>query len=181
METTENIITKELKKEIGQILEVAREDFNRLEENKKERLLRLAREIEQTGYPKNMICEEICKGIAGEGVSERYIQMVLPEEYKRKKKEINVIVNQRSSSLVADNNHIEESDNDHKTNILANPYSGNIICKSKPDPLQESNAITRKKDDEIKKLREELELELEKQRDKRKEEVIPLRPSQTQH
>ena len=53
METTENIISKELKKQIGQILEVARQDFKRLEENKKERLLRLAREIEdgikQTG------------------------------------------------------------------------------------------------------------------------------------
>ena len=46
METTKNIISKELKKQIGQILEVARQDFKRLEENKKERLLRLAREIE---------------------------------------------------------------------------------------------------------------------------------------
>ena len=40
METTKNIISKELKKQMGQILEVARQDFKRLEENKKERLLR---------------------------------------------------------------------------------------------------------------------------------------------
>jgi hypothetical protein len=178
METTENTITKELKKEIGQILEVAREDFKRLEQNKKERLLRLALEIEQTGYPKDMICEEICKSIAGEGISERYIQMVLPEQYKRKKKELNVTVNQRTASLVVDKNRIEELYKDHMTSVLANCSSGTTtICESKPDPLQEPDTIIRQKDDEIKRLRKELELE--KQRDKPKE-VIQLQPSQTQ-
>src|SRR5215467_275189 len=106
MQTTEYIISKELKKQIGQILEVAREDFKRLEENKKERLLRLAHEIEQKGYPSMMICEEICKSMAGKDISARYIQMILPEQYKRTKKETNVIVNQRTASLVTDNNRI---------------------------------------------------------------------------
>jgi hypothetical protein len=107
MQTTENIISKELKKQIGEILEVARQDFNRLEENKKERLLRLAKEIEEAGYPKDMICEEICKSVAGKGVSDRYIRMILPEEYKKKKKpETNVIVDHGSASVVADKNNI---------------------------------------------------------------------------
>ena len=109
METTKNIISKELKKQIGQILEVARQDFKRLEENKKERLLRLAREIEEASYPKDMICEEICKSIAGEGISDRYIRMILPEEYKKKKPEINVIVEHGGASVVADKNQIEDN------------------------------------------------------------------------
>ncbi len=109
MQTIRNVISKELKKQIGQILEVARQDFKRLEENKKERLLRLAREIEETSYPKNMICEEICKNIAGEGVSERYIRMILPEEYKKKKPPINVIVDHGSASVIASKNHIEDN------------------------------------------------------------------------
>ena len=79
-----------------------------------------------------MICEEICKSIAGEGISERYIQMVLPEQYKRKKKELNVIVNQGTASLVVDKNRIEELYKDYMTSVLANCSSGtNIICESK--------------------------------------------------
>ncbi|HEY7573084.1 MAG TPA: hypothetical protein VH796_17115 [Nitrososphaeraceae archaeon] len=109
MEATQSIISKELKKQIGQILEVARQDFKRLEDNKKERLLRLAKEIKEIGYPKNMICEEICKSLAGEGISDRYIRMVLPEEYKKKKSEMNVIVDYGSTSVVADKNRIEDN------------------------------------------------------------------------
>src|SRR6476660_5594834 len=109
METIKNIISKELKKQIGQILEVARQDFKTIEENKREILLRLARDIEETGYPRNMICEEICKSIAGEGVSDRYIRMILPAEYKKKKPEINVIVDHGSASVVADKNQIEDN------------------------------------------------------------------------
>jgi len=122
MQTTENIISKELKKQIGQILEVARQDFNRLEENKKERLLRLAREIEETGYPKDMICEEICKSVAGKGVSDRYIRMILPEEYKKKKKpETNVIVDHGSASVVADKNKIEDDSIPNKSENVSIP------------------------------------------------------------
>jgi len=95
METIKNIISKELNKS-GQILEVARQDFKKIEENKREILLRLARDIEETGYPRDMICEEICKSISGEGVSDRYIRMMLPAEYKKKKPEINVIVDHGS-------------------------------------------------------------------------------------
>jgi hypothetical protein len=121
MQTTENIISKELKKQIGQILEVARQDFNRLEENKKERLLRLAREIEETGYPKDMICEEICKNIAGKGVSDRYIRMILPKEYKKKKPETNVIVDHGSASVVADKNKIEDDSIPNKSENVPIP------------------------------------------------------------
>jgi hypothetical protein len=82
---TEDNISKELKKQIGQLLEKAIEDFRNLESNKKERLLKLAKDIENTGYPKDAICALIAKAISGEGISRDTIERTLPDQYKKKK------------------------------------------------------------------------------------------------
>lgn len=82
---SEESLSKELKKAIGQLLEQAREDFRNLESNKKERLLRLAQDMEKTGYPIDMISETILKAFAGEeGLSKSTVERILPEKYKRK-------------------------------------------------------------------------------------------------
>ena len=80
---SEDIIPKELKKQIAELLEAAREDFRTFEGTKKERLLKLAKDIESLGLQKDMICETITKALDNE-IGERYIQKVLPEEFKRK-------------------------------------------------------------------------------------------------
>ena len=181
MQTTENIISKQLKKQIGQILEVARQDFKRLEENKKQRLLRLAREIEETGYPKGMICEEICKSMAGEGVSDRYIRMILPEEYKKKKPETNVIGDHGSASVVADKNQIEddsvpnESGNVPIPEIVdqeTNPTIDTDLKIPHNDPIQE--AQQEQIDQEKEELKKEIE-DLKKHVLQLKQELIVLK------
>lgn len=82
---SEEQLPKELKKQIGQLLEEARDDFRLFETNKKVRLLKLAKDMEDTGYPKDMICATICKAISGEGISRDTIERTLPDEYKKKK------------------------------------------------------------------------------------------------
>lgn len=80
---TEDNLPKELKKQIGQLLEQAREDFRTMETSKKERLLKLAKDIESLGYPKDMICETIVKALGNE-IKDGYIRQILPKEFKRK-------------------------------------------------------------------------------------------------
>jgi hypothetical protein len=81
---SEDIISKETKKKIAALFEVAREDFRNIEHNRKERLLKLAKDMDDSKFPKDMICTEICKAIADKDISENYIQRNLPKEYKRK-------------------------------------------------------------------------------------------------
>lgn len=81
----EESISKQLKKAIGQLLEQALQDFRNMEINKKTRLLKLAKDMENAGYPKDMICSTICKAVAGEGISRDTIERTLPDEYKKPK------------------------------------------------------------------------------------------------
>lgn len=83
---TESSINNQLKKDIDQLLENAVRDFENLEISKKDRLLKLARDMESLGYPKENICETICKVVSGKGISDDYIRRTLPEDYKQNNK-----------------------------------------------------------------------------------------------
>ena len=127
METTENIISKELKKQIAELLEAAREDFRTIEGTKKERLLKLAKDIESLGLQKDMICETITKALENE-IGERYIQKVLPEEFKRKY-EKNEKNEKRPCSLIDNKKDLEDKSSE-KLAPLSDPIEEKKVRES---------------------------------------------------
>ena len=124
---SEDIIPKELKKQIAELLEAAREDFRTFEGTKKERLLKLAKDIESLGLQKDMICETITKALDNE-IGERYIQKVLPEEFKRKY-EKNEKNEKRPCSLIDDKKDLEDKSSE-KLAPLSDPIEEKKVRES---------------------------------------------------
>jgi len=86
---------------------VARGDFRNMEESKKDRLLRLAKDMKDIGYPKEFVCEAMCNTIAGQDISESTIRRYLPDEFKNSKQQKKASGNQ--TTVNADKKHLEES------------------------------------------------------------------------
>jgi hypothetical protein len=73
----------ELNNEYSQILEVVGKSQDSYSESHKDRILRLAKILDETNkIKKEKICSKVCKDLIPYGIKVRYVQKILPEEYK---------------------------------------------------------------------------------------------------
>lgn len=64
-------------------IEVSYNDYRR---NQKEKIIRLAKILDESGHPKENISAKVCKDDAQFGIKERYVQKILPDQYKDQNK-----------------------------------------------------------------------------------------------
>jgi len=122
------------------------EKVEELDGKKREIILELAKRLEESGMPKEMICEEISKHLKGY-ISDRYVQGCLKHEYKNQKKSTRTLANTSSIDkkkvLVTVSNTGDERQNF--------PQPHNLVETIVVNPQYTINKPT---DDKIKELQE---------------------------
>jgi hypothetical protein len=128
------------------------EKVEELDGKKREIILELAKRLEESGMPKDMISEEISKHLKGY-ISDRYVQGCLKHEYKNQKKSTRTVAN--TSSIDSKKVLVEVSDTGDERPKLAQTHNltSGIVSES-----QYSN---KHNDDEIKELQEILDAQRE--------------------
>ena len=68
-------------------MEVSHNEYqNDYLEKQKDKILRLAKILDESGHPKENICAKVSKDVAKYDIKDRYVRQILPDEYKDLKK-----------------------------------------------------------------------------------------------
>jgi len=86
-------------------------------EKQKDKILRLAKILDESGHPKETICSKVSKDVSKYDIKERYVQKILPDEYKREYKKD---IEQSNRTNIRPRAHLETEDQKEKPIAVTN-------------------------------------------------------------
>lgn len=106
-------------------IEVSHNEYqNDYLEKQKDKILRLAKILDESGHPQETICAKVSKDISKYDIKERYVRQILPEKYKR--------AYNRQNGTTADIDENKDIEQSNRTDIRS---SAHLETKEQKQPL----------------------------------------------